>query len=291
RPLTVYNCLRASPTPEYTGCLSIKSSLFQRTRRGRSCRHRRYWHLPQHTTGMSISPGSCRSPSIRYIKVYRADDNEHFEPVAIRPVFVQKYTDYVPYPEKTYFYKIAWVDYDYLESPFSDVIEVTTQVASDSALLDFIQAAHFNYFAERAEVNSGMHAIHFGVDDAVVSVMETGLSLLSHVVAAERGFISRKAAIDRLQRIVDFLARVERYHGAFPAKVNGRTGKAIFEVDSVPEADLTATAFLMQGLLVSKQYFAADSSALGEAAAKIDSLWNGVEWSEFVVDGQENILL
>lgn len=231
------------------------------------------------------------TPSIRYIKVYRADDNEHFEPVAIRPVFVQKYTDYVPYPEKTYFYKIAWVDYDYLESPFSDVIEVTTQVASDSALLDFIQAAHFNYFAERAEVNSGMHAIHFGVDDAVVSVMETGLSLLSHVVAAERGFISRKAAIDRLQRIVDFLARVERYHGAFPAKVNGRTGKAIFEVDSVPEADLTATAFLMQGLLVSKQYFAADSSALGEAAAKIDSLWNGVEWSEFVVDGQENILL
>src|SRR3546814_13393057 len=72
------------------------------------------------------------TPSIRYIKVYRADDNEHFEPIAIRPVFAQKYTDFVPYPEKTYYYKIAWVDYDYLESPFSDVIEATTHVASDS---------------------------------------------------------------------------------------------------------------------------------------------------------------
>ncbi len=231
------------------------------------------------------------TPSIRYIKVYRADDNEHFEPVAIRPVFVQKYTDYVPYPEKKYSYKIAWVDYDYLESPFSEVVEATTHTASDSTLLDFIQAAHFNYFMERAEVNSGMHGIHFGVDDATVSVMETGLSLLSHVVAAERGFISRKAAIDRLRRIVDFLAKVERYHGAFPAKIDGRTGKGIFEIDSVPEADLTATAFLMQGLLVAQQYFGVDSSEVGGLTAKIDTLWDGVEWNEFVVAGQPNILL
>src|SRR5690606_5549539 len=91
------------------------------------------------------------TPSIRYIKVYRAEDKEHFEPIAIRPVFVQKYTDFVPYPERTYYYKIAWVDYDYLESPFSEVVEAATHTASDSTLLDFIQAAHFNYFMERAE--------------------------------------------------------------------------------------------------------------------------------------------
>src|SRR5690606_19584172 len=134
----------------------------------------------------------------------RAEDNEHFEPVAVRPVFVQKYTDFVPYPEKTYSYKIAWVDYDYLESPFSDVVEATTHTVSDSTLLEFVQAAHFNYFVERAEINSGMHAIHFGVDDATVSVMETGLSILSHVIGVEHGFISPKAAIDRLKRMVDF---------------------------------------------------------------------------------------
>ncbi len=231
------------------------------------------------------------TPSIRYIKIYRAEDNEHFEPVAVRPVFVQKYTDFVPYPEKTYSYKIAWVDYDYLESPFSDVVEATTHTVSDSTLLEFVQAAHFNYFVERAEINSGMHAIHFGVDDATVSVMETGLSILSHVVGVEHGFISRKAAVDRLKRMVDFLAKVERYHGAFPAKIDGRTGRGIFAVDSVPEADLTATAFLMQGLLVAKQYFGADSGAFSELATKIDTLWHGVEWNKFVLAGQEDILL
>ncbi|MGV3762555.1 glucoamylase family protein [Parapedobacter sp.] len=230
------------------------------------------------------------TPSIRYIKVYRAEDNEHFEPVAIRPVFVQKYTDFVPYPDKTYYYKIAWVDYDYLESPFSDAVEATTQTASDSTLLDFMQAAHFNYFMEHAEINSGMHATHFGIDDATVSVMETGLSILSHVVAVERGFISRKVAIDRLRRMVDFLAKVERYHGAFPAAIDGRTGKGIFEVDSVPEADLPATAFLMQGLLVAEQYFGTDST-VADLTGKIAALWDGVEWNEFVVAGQQHILL
>ncbi len=231
------------------------------------------------------------TPSIRYIKIYRSEDNETFEPVAIRPVFVQKYTDFVPYPEKMYYYKIAWADYDYLESPFSDVMEATTHTSSDNELLDFMQAAHFNYFMERAEINSGMHGAHFGVDDATVSVMETGLSMLAHVVAAERGFISRKAAVDRLKRIVDFLEKVERYHGAFPARIDGRTGKGIFEVDSIPEADLTATAFLMQGLLVAERYFGTDSAAMAECTAKIEALWDCVEWNEFVVAGQQDILL
>ncbi|MEC3878735.1 glucoamylase family protein [Parapedobacter sp. 10938] len=230
------------------------------------------------------------TPSIRYIKVYRAEDNEHFEPIAIRPVFVQKYTDFVPYPKKTYYYKIAWVDYDYLESPFSDVVEATTHIANDSTLLNVMQAAHFNYFMERAEINSGMHATHFGVDDATVSVMETGLSILAHVVAVDRGFISRKVAVGRLRRMVDFLAKVERYHGAFPAKIDGRTGKGVFNVDTIPEADLAATAFLMQGLLVAEQYFGTDST-VADLTGKINGLWDCVEWNQFVVAGQQHILL
>ncbi|WP_353126886.1 glucoamylase family protein [Parapedobacter pyrenivorans] len=231
------------------------------------------------------------TPSIRYIKIYRSEDNEHFSPIAIRPIFVQKGTDFVPYPNKTYYYKIAWVDYNYLESPFSNVVEATTHTASDSALLDFMQAAHFNYFVERAEVNSGMHGVHFGVDDATVSVKGTGLSILSHVVGAEHGFISRVAAIGRLERILDFLGKVERYKGAFPAEIDGRTGKGIFATDTVPEADLRATAFLMQGLLVAKQYFLSDTVAAKGLAEKIDALWNDIEWNQFVIEGQETILL
>ncbi|WP_353195435.1 glucoamylase family protein [Parapedobacter defluvii] len=231
------------------------------------------------------------TPSIRYIKIYRSEDNEHFHPVAIRPIFVQKCTDFVPYSDRKYYYKIAWVDYGYLESPFSNVLEASPKTGSDEKMLDFIQAAHVNYFVERTEINSGMHAIHFGVDDATVSVRETGLSILAYVVGVERGIISRTSAIGRLQRMVDFLGNVERYHGAFPEKIDGRTGKGVFTTDTVPEGDLKATAFLMQGLLVAQQYFQADSAETGSLMEKIDSLWNTVEWDRFVMEGQENILL
>lgn len=231
------------------------------------------------------------TPSIRYIKIYRSEDNEHFNPVAIRPIFVQKCTDFVPYSDRTYYYKIAWVDYGYLESPFSNVLEASSKAASDEQMLDFIQAAHVNYFVERTEINSGMHAIHFGVDDATVSVRETGLSILAYVVGVERGLIPRTTAIGRLQRMVDFLGKVDRYNGMFPEKIDGRTGKGIFAIDTVAEGDLRATAFLMQGLLVAKQYFEADSEKTGTLTEKIDSLWNTVEWNRFVIEGQENVLL
>lgn len=231
------------------------------------------------------------TPSIRYIKIYRSEDKEHFEPVAIRPIFVQKCTDFVPYSNRTYYYKVAWVDYDYLESPFSGVLEASTKTASDEEFLDFIQAAHFNYFAERAEVNSGMHAEQFGVDDAAVSVKETGLSILSHIVGVERGFIPPQVAKSRLERILNFLGKVDRYNGAFPAKIDGRTGKGIFAVDTLPEADLRATAFLMQGLLAAQQYFRADSGASDSLTEKINDLWKDVAWNQFVIDGQESVLL
>src|SRR5690606_10302820 len=72
---------------------------------------------------------------------------------------------------------------------------------------------------------------------------------------------------------------------------NGRTGEGIFAVDSIPEADVAATASLMQGLLVAKQYFAADSGRVAGLAARIDSLWQGVEWDAFTLAGQEQVLL
>lgn len=231
------------------------------------------------------------TPSIRYIKIYRSEDNEHFDPIAIRPVFVQKCTDFVPYSDRTYYYKIAWVDYGYLESPFSNVLEASPKTAGNETMLDFIQAAHLNYFIERTEINSGMHAVHFGVDDATVSVRETGLSILAYVVGVERKLIPRATAISRLQRIVNFLDKVERYHGMFPEKIDGRTGKAIFSIDTVPEGNVKSTAFLMQGLLAAQQYFQADSGKTGTLIEKIDSLWNTVEWDRFVIEGQEHILL
>lgn len=224
------------------------------------------------------------TPSIRYIKIYRSDDKKHFEPVSLRPIFVRNAIDIVPVSNKTYYYKVAWVDYDYVESPFSDVLEATVKTSTDDELLDFIQSASINYFVESAEVNSGMHSVSVrSTRDASISVKNTGFSILSHIVGVERGIVARPFAAARIQRILSFLDGAERYHGVFPAILDGRTGRGVYPTDTIAEVDLSATAFLVQGLLVAKQYFDGDTKVEEELREGIDALSGQVQWEHFLV--------
>lgn len=222
------------------------------------------------------------TPSIRYIKIYRSEDNETFEPVGIEPIFVRNAIDLVPVSNKTYYYKVAWVDYSYAESPFSEVKDAATKTASDEELLDFIQEAHVNYFLENVEVNSGMHMLSRRVDDPRVSVKHTGLSLLAQIVGVERGFVSRNLVASRTLRILRFLEDAEQHLGVFPAWLNGRTGSGIHRIDSLPAVDVVATSYLMQGLLVAKQYFDGESTEEVALRGKVDSLYANINWEEFL---------
>ena len=55
----------------------------------------------------------------------------------------------------------------------------------------------------------------------------TLLSTLAIVIAAERGWIARQEAIDRLLRSVRFLWKADSYHGVFPHFLHGGTGRTI----------------------------------------------------------------
>lgn len=232
------------------------------------------------------------TPSIRYIKVYRSDDNETFEPVGIKPVFVRNAIDVVPVSNKSYYYKIAWVDYDYAESPFSSVKAAETKPASDDELLDFIQETHVNYFLENAEVNSGMHALSRRMGDPRVSVKHTGLGLLSQIVGVERGFVSRNLLANRTLRILRFLENAEQHHGVFPTTLNGRTGQGVHRSDMLHAVDVVATAYLIQGMLVAKQYFDGDTKEEVALRDNVDKLYKQVNWAEFVaMDGDDPFLL
>lgn len=222
------------------------------------------------------------TPSIRYIKIYRSDDNEIFEPVDIKPVFVRNAIDVVPVSNRTYYYKVAWVDYEYAESPFSGVKEAITKTASDDELLDFIQETHVNYFLANTEVNSGMHSLSRRLGDPRVSVKNSGLSLLSQIVGVERGFVPRNLVVSRTLRILQFLNDAEQHRGVFPELLNGRTGQGVHNVDSLPAVDLVATSYLLQGMLVAKQYFDGDGEDEVLLRSKVDSLYQQINWEEFM---------
>lgn len=230
------------------------------------------------------------TPSIRYIKIYRSEDNKTFIPVAIRPIFMQSCLDYVEDVNKTYYYKIAWVDFNYVESPFSEVKEVKTAKLAEEQLLDLVQTAHINYFVENHDINSGMHLPFRLKDKALVSVKESGDAVLSLIVGVEKGFVSRHIALNRISRMVYFMLKAQNRHGFFPTYFDGRTGLPDYR-NGQASYDVLATSSIVEALLIAKQYFGKDVPLENDLRNRISKLWESVEWNKAVLNGTDDVLV
>ncbi|APU98931.1 hypothetical protein BV902_23505 [Sphingobacterium sp. B29] len=220
------------------------------------------------------------TPSIRYVKIYRSEDKLNFQPIAILPIYVQKSLDRVNEYNKSYYYKIAWVDYNYVESPFSEVREVQTKKGTDTEMLNFIRNAHVNYFIDNYDVNSGMFLPDRGNRQAIVSTNETGYAILGLLVAGENNLISRQALLVRLTRIVKFLSSAQQHQGIFTALYDGRSGVPYYR-DSIPTYDLRGTSHIMESLLIARQYFSKEDPVEQTLRNNITKLWERINWNYF----------
>jgi hypothetical protein len=156
----------------------------------------------------------------------------------------------------------------------------------DDALLEVVQRQTFRYFWEGAHPVSGLAfdrrtaGKRAKVEDAVTSG-GSGFGVMALIVAAERGWVTRDAALERLERMLDLLLRARCYHGAYPHFMSGTTGEAIPFGRKDDGADLVETSFLMMGLLCAREYFDRDSPKEAATRARISTLWSEVEWSWF----------
>ena len=167
---------------------------------------------------------------------------------------------------------------------------------SEESLLTLVQEQTFKYFWDAAEPHSGMARERYHLDskrsrndNRVVATGGSGFGLMAILVGIERGFVSREAAVERFERIVGFLEGADRYHGAWPHWLNGNTGRTVPFSPKDDGADLVETAYLVQGLLAVRQYFASGNDAERRLAGSIDRLWRDVEWDWFTRDNQ-NVL-
>src|SRR6185503_7763733 len=102
----------------------------------------------------------------------------------------------------------------------------------DDALLEAVQRRTFRYFWEAAHPNSGLafdrRAAGIRADESdPITIGGSGFGVMALIVAAERGWVARDAALERLDRMLDLLSRARCYHGAFPHFMNGSTGAAV----------------------------------------------------------------
>lgn len=164
---------------------------------------------------------------------------------------------------------------------------------SDSALLDLVQKQTFRYFWDYGHPVSGMARERsnrsFDYGDEVVTTGGTGFGIMAIIVATERKWITRDAAVERLLKMVNFLRKADNYHGVFPHWLNGATGKTIPFGRKDDGGDLVETSFLFEGLLTARQYFNRDTPAEKELCSKINWTWNETEWDWYTRDGR-NVL-
>lgn len=162
-----------------------------------------------------------------------------------------------------------------------------TRGLDDAALLDRIAEATSTYFTEWSHPGSGMarerSAGAFGYDpEDTVTTGGTGFGLMAQVVAAERGWRPRREILDRVERLVGYLERVDRFDGVFPHFLSGATGRVLPFMPGDDGGDLVETAFLATGLLVAAGFFA----EAPEIGARIEALVAAIHWEAHLRDGE-----
>lgn len=159
-------------------------------------------------------------------------------------------------------------------------VKVTVRPVTDNDLLDMTQRYTTRYFYEFAEPTTGMARERSNdVNGDIVTTGGTGFGIMALIAGAERNYLSRNDAFKTIEKIVGFLEKTERFHGAWAHWYDANTGKTFSFSKYDDGGDLVETAFLVQGLLTARSYFKSGSEAEQQLAGRITQLWETVEWS------------
>jgi hypothetical protein len=233
---------------------------------------------------------STDSELLKY-QVYRSWDGKKYAPVGVQQGNLHRCVDFVGSPGRTAFYRVSAIDLAGNESPLSSVVSGSTRPFNDDELLDMVQEGCFRYYWEGAHPNAGMALEIVPGDENLVAVGASGFGIMALVAGAERGFVRREACAERLLKITRFLRKADRFHGAWPHFLNGTSGRCVPYFGRHDNGgDLVETAFLVQGLLVARQYFDRETDAEREIRNTTTELWREVEWDWYRRDPASDFL-
>lgn len=231
---------------------------------------------------VDISWNPAADSNVHLIKIFRSENGRDYKNVGVQQPYINRYTDYTGVTGKKYYYKISFVNSNFLETRPSAPVTGITREMKDDELLTMVQEACFRYYWEGAEPNSGLARENIHGRHNMIASGASGFGIMALLVGAERKFITRKEAVERFVRMVKFLDKAETFHGAYPHFIDGLTGKAVpFFGTRDNGADLVETSFLMQGLLAARQYFSGKDANETLIRNSIDKIWRRVEWDWF----------
>jgi hypothetical protein len=173
----------------------------------------------------------------------------------------------------------------------SDASPAALAALTDDELMEAVQRQTFRFFWEGAHPISGFAPDRCTTQATsagdLVATGGSGFGVMAIIVATERAWISRGAALERLGRMLDLLTRATCYHGAFAHFMNGRSGAALRFSRKDDGGDLVETSLLMMGLLCAREYFNRNTREEKALRDVIHCLWHDVEWDWYTQQGRE----
>ena len=148
--------------------------------------------------------------------------------------------------------------------------------------IEEIQYRTFEYFWLGSHPTSGLARDRLRSDgtaiNEIASVSGTGFSFMAIIVGAERRWITREEALNRVITMVQALQKAKRFHGAFAHFLHAKTSDVIPFGPKDDGGDLVETAFLVQGLICARQYFSGSTLAEMRFRTIAHDLIANVEW-------------
>lgn len=140
----------------------------------------------------------------------------------------------------------------------------------------------FDFFWEQANTEPGSPGYglirdRYPGSAGIASIASVGFGLTAYVVGAEKGYITRDQACQRVAGTLDTLLALEREHGFYFHFLDMRTGRRAWE----SEVSSIDSAILLLGVLSAGEY-------CRESQAKAEAIYAGVDWPWFV-DPERNM--
>jgi hypothetical protein len=144
-----------------------------------------------------------------------------------------------------------------------NIDQVAPVAPADRTFLEDLEHRSFQYFWEQADPGTGLVLDRARVDGGrakgpsrdIASIAATGFGLTALCIGAERGWITKKEAAERVRTTLQFFAnKAEQEHGWFYHWMDVSTGDRKWD----SETSSIDTAFLLAGVLTAGQYFSDD---------------------------------
>ena len=177
-------------------------------------------------------------------------------------------------------------------SSYSKAIPVAKLTAADAAFVEDLEKRTFQFFWDHSDPKTGLTLDRSRTDGTppppgethheVASIASTGFALSGYCIAADRGWITKEQARERIRNTLDFFAnRQENKNGWFYHFVDQRTGERRWK----SELSSIDTALLLGGVLTARKCFSTDK----EITTLADTIYNRVDF-QWMLNGDPYLL-